>query len=80
MQPTKYPTSSGNPYTVPRGNKCFCCSKPDHISNQCPERKCQTVNLATHAGEREEPEGELYKDNEDIKQEEEGHIQTKDYL
>ncbi|XP_058208081.1 uncharacterized protein LOC131321083 [Rhododendron vialii] len=32
-----------NPYAKPRGDKCFWCNKPGHLSNACPDRKVGLV-------------------------------------
>lgn len=62
---------SSNHYRAPRGDKCIHCSKQGHTSNQCLERKRQTVNLVTYAEKNEEPEDEPYKNNKDIEEDKE---------
>lgn len=71
IRPTNDSLSCSNPYTIPRGNKCFCCSKLGHTSKQCPEQRRQKVNLATHAEENKEHKDKPYEDKDDIEEEEE---------
>ena len=41
---------SNNPYAKPRGDLCYRCKQPGHISNQCPRRHTNIVDGEATSG------------------------------